>query len=465
MGALKGNVLRRSGMLWLLALLMLVGQPVAVEAQESERLVLAFYYAWFDMDTWRLPLPDRPLNPYISADVSVIARHVAEARQADIDALITAWYGPTVHNNQTEPNFWALMDQAQGTGLRVGASVDMGGPFLQSTESVVQALATLRDRHTQHPAYLRVGGRPVVFFWNQENFSVPTWEAIRMQVDPDHAMLWIAEGTRPHYLEAFDGLYLYSVAWSTTPASVLTRWGNEVRQWEAAHGQSRLWVATVMPGYDDMVLAAQRPDAFVRARSDGNYYRACWQGAIQSQADWVVITSFNEWIEGSHIEPSTTYGDVYIGLTAKLAAAYRSASFGEPTPTPIPLPTETPEPPPTATPEPILLTPTATFTPTATPTLTPTATITPTATPFRLSTPTPTPTFPPTAELPPAPSVEAYPGSLTTATPEFVLPLIPVEGGSGGQGRCAPLPVLLPLALVLLARPLNVALTKPAIRR
>ena len=60
-----------------------------------------------------------------------------------------------------------------------------------------------------------------------------------------------------------------------------------------------------MPGYDD--FATGRPDAFARPREDGTYYRACWQGATQSNADWVVITSFNEWLEGTHVEPSTLY--------------------------------------------------------------------------------------------------------------------------------------------------------------
>lgn len=438
---------------WLLCLLILFklpGQSAPVAAQETERLVLAFYYGWFDMETWKLPLPDQPVNPYISADFSIIGQHVTLARRAGIDALIHAWYGPTLANNQTESNAWLLLDQAQAAGLKIGISVDLGNPaFLQGTESVAHALAVLRDQHTQHPAYLRVNGQPVIFFWKQEKFSVPTWEALRMQVDPQHTLLWIAEGTRPEYLEAFDGLYLYSVAWSADPVSVLLRWGNEVRRWESTHGQARLWVATVMPGYNDLVTG--RSDAFVRPRDNGNYYRACWQGASQSQADWVVITSFNEWIEGSHIEPSTTYGDAYIGLTAELAAAYRNAAFVAPTATPPPLPTQTPEPLPTATPELIVPTATATVTPTATPTLTPTATAIPTATPFRLSTPTATATFPPTAELPPAPAGQAYPGAVVTVTSEAVRSMLPVEGGGGQPHACALFPALLPLLGVWIA--------------
>lgn len=410
-------------------------------AQSGERLVLAFYYAWFDMLTWERALPDKPLQLYHSSDVYAIQRHVREARAAGIDALVQAWYGPDMTNNQTEPNFRILLDQAQSQGLHAAVSVDLGGSFLQSEDAVLAALRTLLGSHVQHSAYLRTNGRPVVFFWRQERFSVAAWQAIRAQIDPEHQMVWIAEGAQPDYLEVFDGLYLYSVAWSATPATVLARWGSAVEQWSAQHNTARYWVATVMPGYDDLVTG--RSDAFVRPREGGAYYRACWQGAVQSDADWVVITSFNEWLEGTHIESSTQYGDSYIGLTAELATAYRAMSLEA-------APTSTSEPP-TATPE--VVTPTATITPTATlvpatPTLTVTveltitATLTPTVTPFRLATPTPRVVVLPSAASP-TPHLAAF-GVEITATPTPLPPrtLMPVEGVPA-KTTCGSAPALL----------------------
>ncbi len=443
------------GMFWALAQ---PGLTQAARPRQSERLVLAFYYAWFDLTTWQRPLSDQPLTPYHSADAQTIAQHIGWARQAGIDALVQAWYGPDRANNQTEDNFRLLLDQSLQQGLHAAASVDMGSPaFLQTPESLVVALTALRDQHAQHAGYLRVGGRPVVFFWKQELFSVSAWEVIRSQVDPNHTMIWVAEGARPEYLEVFDGLYLYSVAWTSDPASVLVRWGGEVRKWEAANDAARYWVATAMPGYDDHVTG--RADAFARPRNDGAFYRACWSGGNQSQADWVVITSFNEWLEGTHIEPSVNYGDAYLTLTAALAQQYRQGN-PEPTATPEP-PTATPEPPtptatlelPTATPEP----PTPTIAPPS-PTLTPTLTLTPTATPFRLPTPTPkalpaaelspTPSFPPQVDLPPAPTVHHIYGEVSP-TPVHARPL-PVEGTT--PRSCALFPALLIGMVVWLQR-------------
>jgi len=378
-------------------------------AAQDERLVLAFYYAWFGMDVWELPLGDKPLYPYVSTDPAAIERHVGEAQQAGIDAFVQSWYGPQVENNQTETNFRQLLDIAAGRGFQAAIDLEVMSPFFHSTTDVVNALNYLLTVHAQHPAYLRAGGKPVIFFWRQGQYSVETWASIRDQVDPGRSSIWIVEGTDPSYLGPFDGLHLYSVAWSDNPGGQLVRWGDRVREWGAAQGVSRAWVATVMPGYDD--LNTGRAGAFVRSRAGGEFYRQCWNGAIESQADWVVITSYNEWREGSQIETSVGYGDFYLNLTAELAAAYRqgvpsapeSAPTAAPPPTETPAPTEEPQPtapPPTDTPTPLPTdTPTSLPTHTPSPSPSPTATNVPTHTPSPTSTPLPTPTPTPTPTL------------------------------------------------------------------
>ena len=391
-------VLRRLIHLLLLGLITIYLVAPAAHAQ-NERLVLAFYYAWFDQATWSSgKLGDQPVQPYDSRDRATIQRHVAQAKAAGIDALVQSWYGPSGGvNNMTESNFATLLDVSAQSGLRAAVDFETIGPFFGSAGDVQGALATLLAGHARHPAYLKVGGRPVIFFWRQQRFSVDEWAAIRQQVDPNHASIWIAEGADLGYLRVFDGIHLYSVAWSADPASALVNFGAKARKAAQDLGGFRYWVATAMPGYDDLKLRG----GFSRARNNGDYYRASFSGAAKSGADFTIITSFNEWLEGTQIEPSVSYGDAYLSLTRELAAAYKSgevtvslAALALPTATvlaPVKMAQAVTVPTATYTALPTLTT-TATRTPFPTLTLTPTATASATPLPTRAPTDTPVPT-------------------------------------------------------------------------
>jgi len=406
-----------------------LGHPGRGMAQQEERLVLAFYYAWYDENTWTPSMvPDMPITPYVSRERATIEQHVAQAQAAGIDAFVVSWWGPQEENNQTETNFRTLLDVAHEQGFYATVDFELTSPFYASQADVVAGLRYLLDTHAGHPAFLRYGGKPVIFFWRQQNYDVATWTALRGQVDPAHTTLWMAEGVDLAYQDTFDGNHLYNVTWNppTDPAYTAAKFRRKIDEYNATHGTHKLWVATVMPGYDDTHIAG-RPGTYSHPRQNGAYYRQTWQAAMASQPDMIVITSFNEWREGTMIEPSVTYGDLYLNLTAELAAAYKanappSAPTDTPTPAPPPtssptptdtaMPTETPTATATSTPSP---SPTATSTATPTPTPTPTATSTPTLPPTATPTPTATstPTLPPTA----TPTHTPAPSATSSATP------------------------------------------------
>ncbi|MBI5301126.1 MAG: glycoside hydrolase family 99-like domain-containing protein [Chloroflexi bacterium] len=323
-------------------------------------LVLAFYYNWYDENTWKTQnVPDMPTLKYLSRDPINTARQIVEAREAGIDSFIVSWWGP---GNPTDFNFKAMLDQARGLYFPVGIDIEINSPFFHNKNDVVNALKYLQSTHMQHPAYLRVDGKPVLFFWREQIYSVDEWVAIRNNIDPQRKQIWIAEGIDETYQRVFDGHHLYMVAWSKNVRGELNKWPPRIKKF----GADKIWVATVNPGADNRKTT--QPEKVVRDRENGAFYREMWQAAFSTYPDWIMITSWNEWAEGTMIEPSVTYGNLYLDITREYAAKYKA---GLPTPTPTPTRTATP----TRT-----STPTATFTPTVTPTPEPTATPEPTST-------------------------------------------------------------------------------------
>jgi len=163
-----------------------IGRAPLVRASD-ERIVLAFYYAWYDDKTWGSgQVPDLPATLYTSSDREAMARQIDQAKGAGIDALVLNWWG---QGNQTEKNLTALLDLAAQKGFRVAIDFDPNSPFMSGTASYVDNLRHLLAVHAAHPAYLRYQGRPVLFFFNTSRLSLAAWRSIRDQADPNHCFV------------------------------------------------------------------------------------------------------------------------------------------------------------------------------------------------------------------------------------------------------------------------------------
>jgi len=80
-----------------------------------------------------------------------------------------------------------------------------------------------------------------------------------------------------------------------------TSYQNECAFCTQAHAAGLLCAPSVGPGFDARLTTSQEA---VRARLNGLTYDRMWKTAIKSKPDLVTVTSYNEWQEGTQIEPA-----------------------------------------------------------------------------------------------------------------------------------------------------------------
>lgn len=289
-------------------------------AQTEARQVWAYYFGWWAASSWEDGrLIDKPAQPYSSMDAGVIGRQIDEAKSAGIDAFIMSWFGPK-NGNMTHTVFNMLLDQAAARGFKAAVSVDLVDAGYYSTGSeVVESLRYLINERVNHPAYLRYAGKPVIYFYYQARYSAADWANIRAQVDPNRQTIWVAEGTNTAFLPTFDGLYLFNTAWAGDPAAVASQWFAATR---GAGGW--FYSPTVLPGWDESRMAGRPNPTSPQDRDNGSFLQASWNGAAASGAGVVLIVSWNEYFENSHIEPSQLHGTQALDTLRPMIAAWEA---------------------------------------------------------------------------------------------------------------------------------------------
>jgi hypothetical protein len=167
----------------------------------------------------------------------------------------------------------------------------------------------LIGRYGNHPAFYRDLGRPLFYIWAPhvpptQHFadvfiSDGMWQRmldeLRGELGP---LLFLAQSTdiTRAQLGHFSGLYLYG------PFFTAEQIANVV---SAAHSAGLAVSASVSPGYDDR-RAVRDPSRPIIPRDQGRYYLSMWEAVRAARPDRITITSFNEWHEGTQIEPART---------------------------------------------------------------------------------------------------------------------------------------------------------------
>jgi glycoprotein endo-alpha-1,2-mannosidase len=277
----------------LLGLLVLV--LVVPAGARADVRVSAFYYPWYATvghdglyghwsqrdhappdDIASAYYPARGL--YSSADALVVGAQMDELRDAGVDEVAVSWWGRSSPEDGRLP---VVVAAAHADGLAVAAHLE---PY--EGRSVAGTTADV--------AYLKTYGIRTFYVYRALELPAADWLAAQPALHAGGASLIAQSGLVGAVAAAgFDGVYTYDI---------VTFGGDKFRRLcDQAHALHLQCDPSVGPGYDARRASG---DPVVKFRRKGGTYDAMWRAAIAARADRVTITSYNEWHEGTQIEPA-----------------------------------------------------------------------------------------------------------------------------------------------------------------
>jgi hypothetical protein len=288
---------------------------VGADTEGGDRVAI-FYYPWYsnpakdgDWAHWYVehdgaPILSTPYFPsrglYSSSNVKIVAGQMREIAAAGVGTLVVSWWGfDSPENDRLD----LVAQLASVQGLDVAVHIE---PYRGRTP--VHAADDIERLHEER-------GITDFYVYDADRDPASEWADALAALDGVRVFGHTTLVGRAK-ASGFDGLYTYDVV---TWNGALFR-----RLCTQAHAAGLLCAPSVGPGYDARL--ATRHDA-VRPRNDGQTYDRMWKTALRSKPDLITVTSYNEWQEGTQIEPArVAFGrDSYEGAWGKRGVAAQRA--------------------------------------------------------------------------------------------------------------------------------------------
>jgi hypothetical protein len=249
-------------------------------ARLSTPIRATFYYPWFPQ-TWHSGDHYHPaLGKYSSDNRTVVASQIAQMRYAGLQAAIASWWGQGHQHEDTR--FPILFRAAAAQGFRITPYYEPEGlPTDPSLSRVKSDLAYLRRYQTRYPnGFLTVNGKPVIFVYNATNTScadVRKWS------------------------DATNGFSTWYVSLKVFPG--FETCGRQPSSWHqygpaSPYSVQAPFYANASPGFWKYGEAQPR-----LSRDPARFCRDLRKVAT-SGTRLRLVTSFNEWGEGTAVEPA-----------------------------------------------------------------------------------------------------------------------------------------------------------------
>lgn len=280
-------------------------------------LLLAHVMPWFEKDGWHWKM-NKPLaegrvashympmiGAYDSADRKVVELQVQLIKLSGFDGVIADWYGthpwydyPGIHKRTQ-----LLFEVAEKAGLKVCVMYEdqtvrnaIKGGLADPKMSLNYAMAdgAWLKPWIARPSWLKLKGKSVVFVFGPQFFEKPEWDAF---LGAAGSPVLLSEHKQvPSAGGAFD--------WPIPSLGMKFTWEYPRRATDWG-----IKVASAFPRFKDFYEQGGGGKSHGELPDDaGKTYSDTLAKGIESGADAVQVVTWNDWGEGTQIEPSQEFG-------------------------------------------------------------------------------------------------------------------------------------------------------------
>jgi glycoprotein endo-alpha-1,2-mannosidase len=325
----------------------------------KQYLIGTYYYLWYP-GNWRdgyingrlLPQQLPVLGEYDSSDLKTIEQHIAWSSQYGIDFWAVSWWpdhpelDKIIRENILKAKNindikFCIFYETSGLGLKddqIDFTPDKG-------EKLLSDFKLLAQNYFSHPSYLKINGRPVAIIYLTRTFIGEYSEAIgrlrkglqKMGFNPfliGDEIFWYVMRAKPlppsthpemNRIQLFDGITAYNMYdWAKIKqmgygrqSTFLPEVQGLFREYQTVLGNKIKLIPSIIPGYNDRGVRLSEnhaviPRQFQADGEEGSFFSQALKQTVlpfmNPEIPMALITSFNEWNEGTQIEPTQGTG-------------------------------------------------------------------------------------------------------------------------------------------------------------
>lgn len=268
------------------------------------------------------------IGPYDGRDPKVLEYHLLTAHAAGIEGFIADWYGPGTYTDEV---FAELTAAAAPRGMRVAICLEEKAFFPGYAQVSTRAgvldemerhLRHVLDTHAKSPAYWRRNGAPVFFiFIGHGESSVGLQNLSPAEVADvlgrlDEKILLVRGHADANYFDVARGSY----AWCGDAA--YRDWYFGAAGPARREGRLDFIVGGPSPGFDDSGVNGWGRGPRITDRRGTKEYEENWADVLAAMPDAVQVVTWNDFQEGTTVEPAREYGFTFLDLTERFVADY-----------------------------------------------------------------------------------------------------------------------------------------------